>query len=108
MYFGSYARETVSVLGTPAFMEFVESIQSEGVVLERVPMGGGATRDESLVVEVDTADGDKDIDALDIEIPRMSLHSRPPRPNRRWHGLDGRDQAPCGARPAGRYHESFE
>jgi len=26
MYFGADARETVSVLGTPAFMEFVESI----------------------------------------------------------------------------------
>ena len=30
-------------MGTPAFMEFVESIQSEGVTFERVPMGGGAT-----------------------------------------------------------------
>jgi type III restriction enzyme len=37
MYFGNDAvRETVSVLGTPAFMEFVESIQSEGVTFERV------------------------------------------------------------------------
>jgi type III restriction enzyme len=72
MYFGSIARETVSVMGTPAFMDFVESIQSEGVVLERVPMGGGATRDELLVVEVDTADSTKDIAALDIGIPRMT------------------------------------
>jgi type III restriction enzyme len=40
MYFGSDARETVSVMGTPAFMDFVESIQSEGVTFERVPMGG--------------------------------------------------------------------
>lgn len=72
MYFGTDAKETVSVMGTPAFMEFVESIQSEGVVLERVPMGGGATREESLVVEVNAADGDKDIDALDIGIPRLS------------------------------------
>jgi len=32
-------RETVSVMGTPAFMDFVESIQSEGVSFERVPMG---------------------------------------------------------------------
>jgi hypothetical protein len=39
MYFGSEQRETVSVMGTPAFMEFVESIQSEGVTFERVPMG---------------------------------------------------------------------
>jgi type III restriction enzyme len=72
MYFGSNARETVSVMGTPAFMEFVESIQSEGVIFERAPMGGGAKREDSLVVEVDTADGGKDIAALDIPIPRLS------------------------------------
>lgn len=72
MYFGTDAQETVSVMGTPAFMDFVESIQSEGVVFEHVPMGGGARRDESLVVEVAAAEGGKDIDALDIEIPRLS------------------------------------
>lgn len=72
MYFGSDAKETVSVMGTPAFMEFVESIQSEGVQLERVPMGGGAKREESIVVEVDAADGEKDLGALDIEVPRLS------------------------------------
>ena len=44
MYFGTDSRETVSVMGTPAFMDFVESIQSEGVTFERVPMGGGARR----------------------------------------------------------------
>src|SRR6185369_14735700 len=54
MYFGSEQRETVSVMGTPAFMEFVESIQSEGVTFEHRPMGAGAKRPESLIVEVDT------------------------------------------------------
>ena len=56
MYFGSDQRETVSVMGTPAFMEFVESIQNEGVTFERVPMGGagGRERQDSLVVEVDS------------------------------------------------------
>jgi type III restriction enzyme len=39
MYFGSDAPEVVSVMGTPAFMEFVESIQSEGVTFDRGPMG---------------------------------------------------------------------
>ena len=65
-------RETVSVMGTPAFMEFVESIQSEGVTFERVPMGGagGRERQDSLVVEVDTENPDKDIDALDIALPQ--------------------------------------
>jgi type III restriction enzyme len=48
MYFGSEQRETVSVMGTPAFMEFVESIQSEGVTFERVPMGGAGGRSAGL------------------------------------------------------------
>ena len=37
MYFGNDGvRETVSVMGTPAFMDFVESIQSEGVTFEQI------------------------------------------------------------------------
>ena len=74
MYFGSDQRETVSVMGTPAFMDFVESIQSEGVTFERVPMGGtgGRERQDSLVVEVDSEAPDKDIDALDIALPRLT------------------------------------
>lgn len=72
MYFGSGIPETVSVMGTPAFMEFVESIQSEGVTFERVAMGGGAQRKDSLIVEVDAQGGEKDLDALDIELPRLS------------------------------------
>ena len=40
MYPGG-VEEYVSVVGTNAFMEFVESIQAEGVVLERKPMGEG-------------------------------------------------------------------
>ena len=74
MYFGSDQRETVSVIGTPAFMDFVESIQSEGVNFERVPMGGmaGKERQDSLVVEVETDATTKNIDELDIALPRLS------------------------------------
>lgn len=74
MYFGSDVRETVSVTGTPAFMEFVESIQSEGVTFDRVPMGGSDGRDRlhSLVIEVDTENMEKDLDALDIAMPRLT------------------------------------
>lgn len=74
MYFGSDQRETVSVLGTPAFMDFVETIQSEGVTFERVAMGGaaGKERQDSLIVEVDTSTKDKDLDALDIALPKLS------------------------------------
>ncbi len=78
MYFGADVPETVSVMGTPAFMEFVESIQSEGVTFERVPMGAGAGRKESLVVEVDTQNTGKNLDDLDIQLPRLTpaLQSR--------------------------------
>ena len=66
MYPNNSMRETVSVMGTPAFMEFVESIQTEGVTFDHVPMGSGAERKDSLVIEVDTENPDKDIKALDI------------------------------------------
>src|SRR5258707_12784410 len=62
MYFGSDQRETVSVMGTPAFMDFVESIQTEGVTFEHVPMGAGTTRQDSLIVEVDTENTEKNLD----------------------------------------------
>lgn len=91
MYFGTDIPETVSVMGTPAFMEFVESIQSEGVQLEYRPMGGGRGRDESLVVEVDTQNKDKDLDALDIPLPRLSR-----RFNREYKDLDALDPAALG------------
>jgi type III restriction enzyme len=94
MYFGSDVHETVSVMGTPAFMDFVESIQSEGVTFERVPMGEGRGREESLVVEVDTRNPDKDIEALDIELPRLTR-----RFNREFRNLDDLDPAAFGNTP---------
>jgi type III restriction enzyme len=72
MYFGTDTRETVSVMGTPAFMDFVESIQSEGVTFDRVPMGQGTQRHESLIVEVDTENEEKDLDKLDIALPKLT------------------------------------
>ena len=71
MYVGG-VEEYVSVVGTRAFMDFVESIQAEGVVLERGPMGEGTQAKTPLVVEVDKENIKKDIDALDIEIPVLS------------------------------------
>ena len=64
--------EYVSVVGTDAFMDFVESIQAEGVVLERKPMGEGTQPKTPLVVEIDKENENKDIDALDIEIPVLT------------------------------------
>jgi len=53
MYPGNGVEEYVSVVDTDAFMDFVESIQSEGVVLERKAMGSGTAPKTPLVVEVD-------------------------------------------------------
>ncbi len=71
MYPGG-VEEYVSVVGTNAFMDFVESIQAEGVVLERKPMGEGTQPKTPLVVEIDKGNVKKDIDALDIEIPVLT------------------------------------
>lgn len=71
MYPGS-VEEYVSVVGTDAFMEFVESIQAEGVALKRVPMGVDTAANTPLVVEVDNQNVKKDIDALDIELPVLT------------------------------------
>lgn len=71
MYAGT-AEETVSVIGTKEFMKFVESIKSEGVELERQPMGAGTKPKAPIVIEVDKTNVNKDIDALDIEIPILT------------------------------------
>ena len=73
MYSGE-TEEKVSVVGTDAFMEFVESIQAEGVQLERAAMGVGTQPKTPLVVEVDSEKEAADIAALDIEIPVLTPH----------------------------------
>jgi type III restriction enzyme len=71
MYRGQ-VEEYVSVVGTDAFMEFVESIQAEGVELERKAMGEGTKPKTPMVIEIDNENTKKDIDALDIEIPLLT------------------------------------
>ena len=70
--YGEEVKESVSVIGTNAFMEFVESIQAEGVELERQAMGVGTGPITPLVIEVDEDNPKKNIDALDISIPRLT------------------------------------
>lgn len=67
MYPGG-VEEYVSVVGTDAFMEFVESIRAEGVELERTAMGKGTKPKTPLVVEIDKENDKKDMEALDIAI----------------------------------------
>lgn len=78
--------EYVSVVGTEAFMDFVGSIQAEGVELERTAMGEGTKPKTPLVVEVDDDNEKKDIDVLDIEIPILT-----PRVYREYKHLDDLD-----------------
>ena len=78
--------EFVSVVGTDAFMTFVESIQAEGVQLDHRPMGEGAKPKTPLVIEVDRENRNKDIDALDIEIPTLTR-----RVYREYKNLEGLD-----------------
>jgi type III restriction enzyme len=90
MYPGD-VEEYVSVVGTNAFMDFVESIQAEGVVLERKAMGEGTEPKAPLVVEVDNENEKKDIAALDIEIPLLT-----PRVYREYKSLGDLDIAALG------------
>ncbi|PIX90136.1 MAG: type III restriction endonuclease subunit R [Candidatus Moranbacteria bacterium CG_4_10_14_3_um_filter_45_9] len=92
MFFGREdVEEYVSVIGTPAFMDFVESINGEGVILEKKAMGDGAKPIAPMVIEVDKDNPKKDIEKLDIEIPVMS-----PRIQREYKNLAELDVARFG------------
>ena len=67
--YGQDVTEELNVVGTPAFMDFIESIKSEGVILEKRSMGQGSEPAGATIIEVDKT---KDIDKLDIEIPVLS------------------------------------
>jgi type III restriction enzyme len=75
MYLKDNIEEEVSVVGTNAFMEFVESIQSEGVELKRVSMGAGTAAKAPMIIEVDNENVKKDISGLDIEIPVLTART---------------------------------
>jgi type III restriction enzyme len=72
MYPGSGTEEYASVVGTDAFMDFVESIQREGVEFERKAMGEGTKPKTPLIVEVDNENTKKDLDRLDIQLPVLT------------------------------------
>lgn len=72
MYRDPDLAEIVSVVGTDAFMDFVESIRSEGVDIEHRKMGEGTGPKAPLVVEIDRENMKKDIEALEIEIPVLT------------------------------------
>lgn len=88
MFFGQDVEEYVSVIGTPAFMEFVESIKAEGVELEKRKMDRSGTPITPSVIEVDKENPKKNIDSLDIELPVLT-----PRIQREYKNLNLLDVA---------------
>lgn len=91
MYPGQTLEERVSVVGTDAFVDFVEAIKSEGVELEYRPMGDKSDPKMPITVEVDHENVHKDIDKLDIEIPVLT-----PRIRREYKNLSQLDFASFG------------
>ena len=75
--------EKLVVIGTPPFLEFVESLKTEGVEFQYSPMGAGSKSKSPVIIEVDKENPNKDLDALDIPIPQMS-----PRFYREFKNLD--------------------
>ena len=78
--------EIVSVVGTEAFLEFIEEIKSQGVELEKAAMGGNSMPKMPLVIEVDRENKIKDLEKLDIEIPILT-----PRVEREFKNLSELD-----------------
>jgi len=89
MFFGRDGiEEYVSVIGTPAFMEFVESIKAEGVELEKRKMDRNSNPITPIVIEIDSANPKKDVEKLDIELPILT-----PRIQREYKNLNDLDIA---------------
>jgi type III restriction enzyme len=64
--------EKLVVVGTPAFIEFVESLKTEGVEFQYSPMGKGTKGSAPVIIEVDKDNPNKDLDKLDIPLPQMT------------------------------------
>ncbi|HEU5407920.1 MAG TPA: DEAD/DEAH box helicase family protein, partial [Nitrospira sp.] len=86
MFRGQGVDEKISVVGTQAFIDFVESIKNEGVDLEYRPMGERTPGAGPMVIEVDRNNKSKDLEALDIELPRLTA-----RIEREYKNLDALD-----------------
>ncbi|MBU1110584.1 DEAD/DEAH box helicase family protein [Patescibacteria group bacterium] len=72
MYWGEDIAEPLSVIGTDAFMDFVESIKIEGVEIEYKNMSERTPPNAPMVIEIDNENTKKDIDKLDIQIPVLT------------------------------------
>lgn len=66
--------EKVSVIGTKAFMEFIQRIQLEGVSLEEGKMGPGRPTHSAITICVDKSKSIEVLKELDIELPIFGAH----------------------------------
>ena len=81
--FGMDVKEELVVVGTPAFIEFVESIKTEGVEFSYRTMGETGKSRNPIIVEIDNDNDKKDLDKLDIPLPVLS-----PRIHREYKNLE--------------------
>lgn len=86
MFRGQPLQEKVSVVGTEAFIDFIESIKIEGVDLEYDEMHERSRPRSPMVVEIDRDNQKKDIEQLDIELPILA-----PRIYREYKNLESLD-----------------
>ena len=77
------ATEYVSVVGTDAFMDFVESIKAKALNLNASPWATGTGAKAPIIIEVDNENTKKDVEKLDIEIPVLT-----PRVYREYKNLE--------------------
>jgi len=91
MYRDPGVTELVSVVGTNAFIDFIESIKNEGVELEYRPIDPVSKPVAPIIVEVDKENTKKNIEKLDIQIPVLT-----PRIFREYKNLSGLEPAVFG------------
>ena len=72
MFGANVTNEELAVIGTPAFMQFVESIKEEGVEFGYRTMGPGTKTRTPIIIEPDKENKSKDLDELDIHIPVLT------------------------------------
>jgi len=70
--FGFNVNEELVVIGTSAFIDFVESIKQEGVELGYRKMGENVGSNTPIVIEIDKENRHKDLEELDISIPVLT------------------------------------
>jgi type III restriction enzyme len=92
--FNLEVKEELVVVGTSAFIEFVEELKTEGVTFEYRPMGHPDKTRNPIIVEVDRENPKKDLEILDIDIPVLS-----PRVYREYKNLELIDVEKIQARP---------